>query len=390
MKLEKLTEKEHDKCLVNLAEKMREANSIEESIKKSTELLNNYSINSSVYLLEENERNFVDPINKSILNEKLSKKILIGDTYSCPSKKIYPLVGKKELVDEIFFPKNKERVLGALLIKEKIEKIEPNEEFFKNYSLSLAMTIHHGLEDLYAKDKPSEIFRMSAAAMHDLKTHLAPASAIVQMMEMGHYGTIDETAKNYLKDTHIKIMEAATMIESYIENLKQSSFEIEKSPVDLINEVVIEDVIWYKSKLDEKNMEVDLFKLYRANAKDRGLVVNGDIHKLKVIFKNVFSNAIRYGKEGTNIIIDSEKSGEDASIYVRNEVESFIPEEQLKNLFNFKKQGTERLTSMHSSKIGLYTVKLNMDMHLGEVAVRNFENAKDSKKYFEISLAFKD
>ncbi len=111
--------------------------------------------------------------------------------------------------------------------------------------------------------------------------------------------------------------------------------------------------------LKDKNMKTVI------NQPSGDIIIEGDDGLLDIVMRNLLINAIRYGKNGSDIIVSIERVKKDCKLMVRNECEK-IPKNFCNNIFQKftkKKVGTVK----GGTGLGLYNVKKIIDLHHGTV-----------------------
>jgi signal transduction histidine kinase len=110
-------------------------------------------------------------------------------------------------------------------------------------------------------------------------------------------------------------------------------------------------------------------------------IIEGDDGLLDIVMRNLLINALKYGREGTEIEITVTRKNKDLNVIVKNECIS-LPKNFCSRIF--EKFETKKIGSVKGgSGIGLYNVKKIIELHRGEVSCR-----VDKKKWvvFEILL----
>ena len=135
-----------------------------------------------------------------------------------------------------------------------------------------------------------------------------------------------------------------------------------KPEYKLIN--FIEDILQPIEKdlqdaIQDKNMKIVTRKL------SGDLIIEGDDDLLDIVMRNLLINAIRYGKDGTDITLSIAKVNKDCEVTVKNECEK-IPENFCDDIF--QKFTTKKIGTVKSGTgLGLYNVKKIIELHQGTV-----------------------
>jgi signal transduction histidine kinase len=118
------------------------------------------------------------------------------------------------------------------------------------------------------------------------------------------------------------------------------------------------------SRATEKGLSVDLVLADNLPA------IEADRDKLKQVFLNLFSNAIKYNRPDGKIIISAQIQGEEVAIHVAD-TGNGIPPEGMKGLFQrfYRVPGSEKIAS--GTGLGLSISKRIVEIHNGRVDVES-------------------
>ena len=112
-------------------------------------------------------------------------------------------------------------------------------------------------------------------------------------------------------------------------------------------------------------------------------VVQGDEARLRQVFDNLLTNAIKYSPPNTTITVGGRFTGSSVTIFVRDEGAG-IPQDQLDKIFDRFYRIDDRLTRRaHGTGLGLYLVKAIIEAHGGDISVRS-QVGSGSTFYFSI------
>ena len=286
---------------------------------------------------------------KVIYNMKKDKNIEKLNTY---------IVQGHEILD------NKDRKNTDLLnrLKEQLDKLK-NE---KSGTLHLAAVFLSMLKEIEKrendlKDLTCSYDEVLGLITHEFKNILTSIHGYNMMMET-HLSREKTTDLFYhLMDSDRLTRQLFDMTDSL---LKMSLGEkgLLKPELKLID--FVEDLIEplkrdLENQLNIKKMKISLKQL------TKNLIIECDETLLDVVIRNLLINAIKYGKENTDIVIKLSRSKNDFFVSVKN-LSDDIPGDLCKGIFDkFKsrKIGAER----GGTGIGLYNVKNIINLHQGNV-----------------------
>jgi len=160
-----------------------------------------------------------------------------------------------------------------------------------------------------------------------------------------------------------KIEEAADKFDIEQINIKQCIKEIES------------DLAF---KLEEKNIE------FKINV-DEKLTIEGIYLLIYSLFKNLIDNSIEHGGENIKIYIENVSCDDTFAYFTYFDTGKGVPEKHLNRIFErFYRVEAGRSRKSGGSGLGLSIVRNSINMHKGEINVRNRE---DGGLVFEFSLA---
>ena len=112
-------------------------------------------------------------------------------------------------------------------------------------------------------------------------------------------------------------------------------------------------------------------------------VIHGDEARLRQVFDNLLTNAIKYSPPDTTITVGGRFTARNVTIFVRDEGAG-IPQDQIEKVFDRFYRIDDRLTRRaHGTGLGLYLVKAIVEAHGGEISVKS-QVGSGSTFYFTI------
>lgn len=215
---------------------------------------------------------------------------------------------------------------------------------------------------------------------HDLRT---PLTSIIGYLEIlvNNKDLSEEKKKDYLSIVFEKSKKLEVLIEDLFSFTKMSYGEdlaVNKERIDLVE--LLNQLVSEMYPLFEKNdMECDL----QTNISS--LIMNLDPKLIVRLFENLINNAIKYGKEGKNIIIKVKNNPELETVDVS--VINFgklIPVESLKKIFDkFYRLDSSRTSETGGTGLGLAIAKSIVELHSGEITVKSDSDGTEFKVKFK-------
>ena len=231
-------------------------------------------------------------------------------------------------------------------------------------ALLLAFFLIRSAKKIY--DLKNEFINIIA---HDLRN---PVTAIIGYLDIITTGKDKSAAK--LSENLQAVEVSAQKLRNQINNLLEvgrteaGHVKLMMEPV-LAVDVIKESVIRAKAFAETSGMKINDEKIVGEN-----VYVLADRSKLSDVLDNLISNAIKYNKEKGTVTISTQDAGEMFSISVADNGHG-IPEDQKQKMFKkYSRIERKEEKSVRGTGLGLYTVKLSMDLMKGTVVFKSKEN----------------
>ncbi|MCX7682514.1 MAG: cache domain-containing protein [Anaerolineae bacterium] len=197
---------------------------------------------------------------------------------------------------------------------------------------------------------------------HELKNPLSSAMMSLHTVRDGYLGELNPAQKRSLGTVARSLDYFYDMIKNYLDlsRLESGSFVVEKRPVSLLSDVVKPVLEPLERELEEWQMQVEC-------RIPEDLVLNVDPNLLRIVYDNLLSNALKYGREGGDIVLEAQDGKDKVVLSVRND-SSGIPEDKLPLLFKkFSRLDTPEYAARKGSGLGLYICKEIIERMDGEI-----------------------
>ncbi len=214
---------------------------------------------------------------------------------------------------------------------------------------------------------------------HDIRTPLTSIIGYLGLIEEKKYSNDEELLK-YTHTAYMKARQMKVLVDDLFEytKVRQSNTPLTIMTFDmqqLIGQVVVD----FELEASKKNVLVDF------QASPPSLMMEGDTEKLVRVFDNLLSNALKYGVNGKQILIHSEKIGSEIVITVKNDGKE-IPKESLDLLFDrFYRVEESRSQQTGGTGLGLAIAQSIITLHKGYI----YANSEKGWTSFIIHLPLK-
>ncbi|MNO14246.1 Alkaline phosphatase synthesis sensor protein PhoR [compost metagenome] len=202
---------------------------------------------------------------------------------------------------------------------------------------------------------------------HDLRTPLTSITGYLGLIEQDKYRDEVEL-RYYVNMAYEESIRLKQLLQDLFEytRLQNKEMQLVKNRINLV-EMLHQITAHFGWELQEHGMECRVF----MGGQQLFIIADGD--KLRRVYENLITNAIRYGSEGKYIDIRGRIEGREVITEVINYGEP-IPEADLPHLFDrFYRVEKSRSTHTGGSGIGLAIAKHIVDLHHGSITVESDE-----------------
>ncbi|KZE06324.1 Two component system histidine kinase [Bacillus mycoides] len=254
---------------------------------------------------------------------------------------------------------------------------EPRE--FKELATSfqqMAKKLEEGFTQLEEGEKARK--ELITNISHDLRT---PMASIQLMIEALQDNLIEdpEMRKQYLATILKEIERLSGLINDLFELSKLEFEQVDFYPSFTHIDKVLLDVLESHSVLLE-DKQIDL-QLQVPDRLPRLLIMPCKIAR---VIGNLLDNAIRYSPvSGTiELIVEENKQNQQVQFILRDEGEGISPNDQLRVFERFFRTDQSRSSQSGGSGLGLAIAKSLIEMHKGEIGVRNRADGKQGSEFW--------
>lgn len=200
---------------------------------------------------------------------------------------------------------------------------------------------------------------------HDIRTPLTSIIGYLGLIEDGQY----RSEEDLLKYTHIAYLKAKQM-KSLVDDLfeytkvRQPTVPINLTSFDMV-QMMEQIAVDFELEAQKKGIHI------QTVAETPQLIMDGDTEKLVRVFNNLLTNALKYGKGATKIIIEVQKVGTEVVLTVKNNGK-MIPREALDSLFDrFYRVESSRNQETGGTGLGLAISQSIIALHGGYIYAKS-------------------
>jgi signal transduction histidine kinase len=209
-------------------------------------------------------------------------------------------------------------------------------------------------KELEQSNKLKELF--TDIMRHDLQNPISIIKGISEILQ-------EEVSRDVLEELQIIERNAdklLRMLDNAFELAKLESLDELKVEEENLRDLMESAVAAYMPQIQEKGMKV----VFQMGEEHRAMVHPS----MEDVFSNLVSNAVKYGRKNTEIVVGIQDAGEDWRVYVKDRGEG-IRDEFKKEIFDRFKRKSKG--GVRGTGLGLAIVKRIVDLHKGRVWVED-------------------
>jgi len=212
---------------------------------------------------------------------------------------------------------------------------------------------------------------------HQLRTSLSASKWVLKMFLDGELGEVSDEQKIFLKKTYENNEKMINLVSEMIDVNKENNTELtytfaEHDIVEIIDEVITE----FAGEAKQRKVKITF-------TKPKEIILNCDSEKIRTALQGLIENAIKYNKEGGDVLIDINKEQGNMTISIKD-TGIGINEEEQSGIFEkfFRAKNAKKKESVGSG-LGLFAAKSIIKHHKGKIW---FESKEGVGSTFFISL----
>ncbi len=198
---------------------------------------------------------------------------------------------------------------------------------------------------------------------HDIRSPFNRLFALLQLLELDSTDLSDQQ-NEYLDSMYLSILSGLEMIQ----NLRDMR-EIDAGHIEITTaEVLLDDLIIGSIRTFSKQCEIKKITI-NPGKEGEGIKVNTDGYYLQRVIENVLSNAIKFSKEGKEVLVKSRIQDSSIQVEIQDFGEGIKPAEEPMLFTKFKKLSSFATGGEGSLGLGLYNAMSFMKMMKGTIEI---------------------
>ncbi|HQN20326.1 MAG TPA: HAMP domain-containing sensor histidine kinase [Syntrophobacteraceae bacterium] len=221
-----------------------------------------------------------------------------------------------------------------------------------------------------------DILHLLMVMTHDIRGPLVALAATLKLLIRGLYGNMDESVKNTVQDLQNRSIRLLGVVEDYLGKTHslEGTLRIEREILDLRQDIIDPVLDELANEIQQNEIVID----NRLGAIPAGTIpVQANKIWLKTVFRNLFTNAIKYGGRSCRIAFGFEDHGAYYRLNVYNSGVP-VPSEYRDKLFTqFFRGDAGSGNRREGVGLGLYLTREIIHKHGGDIWYEARYNGSD-------------
>lgn len=201
-----------------------------------------------------------------------------------------------------------------------------------------------------------------ANVSHELKT---PMTTIAGFIDGILDGTIPkEEQEKYLGIVSSEVKRLSRLVRSMLDLSRIDNGEMKLNPVDFdMTNTIVTTLLTFEQRIDEKQIEI------KGLEDARPQMIHGDPDLLHQVVYNLVENAVKFTNTGGYIRVQMTDGIDRTTVAIENSGPGILPEELPRIFERFYKTDQSRSQDKNGMGLGLYIVKMILQLHGGDISV---------------------
>ena len=197
-------------------------------------------------------------------------------------------------------------------------------------------------------------------------------------------GTIPKEKANYYLEIvsgEIKRLTRLVVTMLNMSKIESGSFEMKPQKYD-ISDQIIHILLTFEQKIEEKHIEIEGLENLNPT------FITADRDMIYQVIYNIFDNAVKFTNEGGYINVSMNEDDKNVEVHIKNSGIGIQKEELSKVFQRFYKVDKSRGLDAKGAGLGLYIVKMMVEMHSGTIYAQS-EDENTAEFVFKLPKEYK-
>jgi signal transduction histidine kinase len=202
---------------------------------------------------------------------------------------------------------------------------------------------------------------------HELKSPVAAIMNYLFLLRQHKLGALTEPQEKAVKNIETSSNRIVEMVRHYLNLSRIENGELRPVPTRV---AALEDVV--KPLLETFESDMAAHRMRIENRISAGSILRADLNMTREVFENLFSNAIKYGREDTPITLGEELVDGFVEFTVRNEGPG-IPHDKIDAVFQkfTRLEDQQYIRRQKGTGLGLFITRHIVEAHGGKITVES-------------------
>lgn len=215
---------------------------------------------------------------------------------------------------------------------------------------------------------------------HELRT---PMTSIGGFIDGILDGTIPREKQDYylnIVSGEIRRLSRLVVAMLNMSKIESGSFEMKPAKYD-ISDQIIHILLTFEQKIEEKNIEIQGLENLKPT------YITADTDMIYQVIYNIFDNAVKFTNEGGYINVSMNETENEIEVHIKNSGIGIKSEELPKVFERFYKVDKSRSLDAKGAGLGLYIVKMMVEMHGGKIWAKS-DSDETAEFIFKLPKAY--
>ena len=217
------------------------------------------------------------------------------------------------------------------------------------------------------KQLKDEKYHLLKLVNHDIRSPFNRIFALLQLFEM-ESGEFSDQQKEYLDSMYLSILSGLEMIQNLrdMREIDAGNIELDNTAYDLVP-IIHKSIRTFSKQIELKNLKIE------TEIEDEPMPIFNDEYYTQRVIENVFSNAVKFSKQGKEISVKIRKTDKVIEILIQDSGKGVAQEEESLLYKKFTKLSAIATGGEGSIGLGLYNTLYFLNKLNGKIILQRNE-----------------
>lgn len=217
------------------------------------------------------------------------------------------------------------------------------------------------------KQLKDEKYHLLKLVNHDIRSPFNRIFALLQLFEM-ESGEVPNQQKEYIDSMYLSILSGLEMIQNLrdMREIDAGNIELDNTAYDLVP-IIHKSIRTFSKQIELKNLKIE------TKIEDEPMPIFNDEYYTQRVIENVFSNAVKFSKQGKEISVKIRKTDKVIEILIQDSGKGVAQEEESLLYKKFTKLSAIATGGEGSIGLGLYNTLYFLNKLNGKIILQRNE-----------------